>query len=91
MTLPCERTRALIGVKQFLARLASAYAPGGIKNVPKVVREEARRLLRHYPTPMDVLLPEHWDQQTVDAYYDDLAKTWGHVTNDAVPADKCRS
>jgi len=36
-----------LGTQDFLLRLTSPYN-GGIKGVPKPVREEARRLLRHY-------------------------------------------
>ena len=53
MTLPAERTSAVIRTQDFLLRLASPYN-GGIKGVPKPVREEARRLLRHYPHWFDL-------------------------------------
>jgi hypothetical protein len=48
MTLPSERTRAVIRARDFLFRLCSPHG-GGIKRIPSEVREEARRLLRHYP------------------------------------------
>jgi hypothetical protein len=54
MTLPHERTRAVIRARDFLARLSSPYLPDGIKRVPSEVRDEARRLLRHYPTLVDM-------------------------------------
>jgi len=64
MTLPAERTSAVIRTQEFLLRLISPYN-GGIKGVPKVVREEARRLLRHYP---------HWfDLGRADAFDTDAA------------------
>ena len=53
MTMPDERTRAVLYVSEFLRRLASPYN-GGIKGVKKEVREEARMLLRHYPLPGDL-------------------------------------
>lgn len=53
MTLPNERTRAVISTREFLVRLTSPYN-GGIKGVKREVREEARRLLRHYPLPWDI-------------------------------------
>lgn len=48
MTLPNERAQAVINARKFLIRLTSPY-DGGIKGVKREVREEARRLLRHYP------------------------------------------
>lgn len=48
MTLPKERTSAVLRVRAFLVRLASPYG-GGVKGVKTEVREEARRLLRHFP------------------------------------------
>jgi hypothetical protein len=53
MTLPYERTRAVLSVREFLMRLASPYG-GGIKGIRREVREEARRLLRHYPGWFDL-------------------------------------
>lgn len=49
MTLPDERYRAVRYAAEFLERLAGGAYP----RVPKAVREEARHILRHYPT--------HWD------------------------------
>lgn len=46
MTMPAERTRAIIKTKQFLERLLD---PRQIPDVPESVREAARGLLRHYP------------------------------------------
>lgn len=48
MTLPDERTRNVLQAGAFLKELASNKA------VPKEVREEAYRLLRHYPTLSDI-------------------------------------
>ena len=47
MTLPCERTNAVLRTEQFLKDLRD---PKKYPNVPKAVREEASRLLRHYPS-----------------------------------------
>jgi hypothetical protein len=47
MTLPIERTFAVLNVEQFLKDLRD---PKKYPRVPKVVREEASRLLRHYPS-----------------------------------------
>ena len=54
MTLPDERYRAVKHTMEFLIRLAGGDYP----RVPKAVREEARSLLRHYPT--------HWDLQRIE-------------------------
>jgi len=48
MTMPEERTRNVLQAGAFLKELAAS------KGVPKQVREEAYRLLRHYPTLSDI-------------------------------------
>lgn len=73
MTLPNERTRAVIYAAAFLARLSSPYAKNGIKGIPKAVREEARAILRHFPFPFDLYAaaqksPEIFDQETALRY-----------------------
>ena len=62
MTLPHERTRAVLSTQDFLLRLTSPYN-GGIKGVPTPVREEARRLLRHYPLWFDLGHAEAFDAE----------------------------
>ena len=46
MTIPFERTRALVLTKVFLQRLVEAETPLDSSSL----REEARALLRHYPS-----------------------------------------
>ena len=53
MTMPDERTRAILETRKFLQSLT--YPPN-TPRVPKYVREMARRLLRHYPSNGDVAL-----------------------------------
>ncbi len=53
MTTPDERTRAVLHTRDFLEALVS---PDGQPGVPAEVREEARRLLRHYPDVTDLRL-----------------------------------
>lgn len=54
MTLPRERGRAVTYAGELLAKLLlTEMTPG----VPKAIREEARRVLRHYPFAYDV---ERW-------------------------------
>ena len=47
MTLPIERTNAVLNVERFLMDLRD---PKKYPRVPRAVRQEASRLLRHYPS-----------------------------------------
>jgi hypothetical protein len=47
MTLPIERTNAVLNVERFLMDLRD---PKKYPRVPRAVRQEAGRLLRHYPS-----------------------------------------
>jgi hypothetical protein len=53
MTIPYERTRSLIETKSFLHELQD---PKLTPRVPAIVREIARKLLRHYPGLLDIEL-----------------------------------
>lgn len=73
MTLPNERTRAVIAAQEFLTRLVSPYNKNGIKKIPRAVRDEALRVLRHFPRPYDLhaaakAAPDVFDEQTVLRY-----------------------
>lgn len=50
MTTPHERTRALVAAGEFLETLLAA-GPG---EVPAILREEARHILRHYPSNREI-------------------------------------
>ena len=51
MTLPDERYRAVVQTRRFLLDLCnSQHTP----RVPKLVRETARAMLRHYPSDWDM-------------------------------------
>lgn len=50
MTLPYERTRAVVQTRGFLNELRVDTS------VPEPIRQEARRLLRHYPTVLEMNL-----------------------------------
>lgn len=50
MTLPDERYRAVTWAANFLSRLAGGEYP----RTPKAVRDEARSILRHYPSSWDM-------------------------------------
>lgn len=51
MTLPEERTRAVAETLRFLYALLD---PKITPRVPRRVRERARRLIKHYPTALDM-------------------------------------
>ena len=53
MTIPYERTRALIETKSFLLKLVDAER---LPYVPEEVRQHAEYLLRHYPSYADIEL-----------------------------------
>jgi hypothetical protein len=51
MTLPDERYRAVVQTRRFLLDLCNTqHTP----RVPKIVREHARAMLRHYPSDWDM-------------------------------------
>ena len=51
MTLPDERYRAVVQTRRFLLDLCNSdHTP----RVPKLVRETARNMLRHYPSDYDM-------------------------------------
>jgi hypothetical protein len=51
MTLPAQRTRAILWVRRFLLSLLD---PRETPRVPRPIRDEARRVLRHYPLEHDI-------------------------------------
>jgi len=51
MTMPFERTRALLQAREFLWELVYGEAA---QLPPEKLREQAKRLLRHFPRPGDV-------------------------------------
>jgi hypothetical protein len=51
MTLPDERFRAVLRTREFLANLCN---PKHTPRVPKIIRDEARWCLRHYPDYYDM-------------------------------------
>ena len=55
MTIPSERTQAVLRVERFLMDLRN---PKKYPRVPKSVREEASRLLKHYPSQFDMMEPD---------------------------------
>lgn len=51
MTVPVERTNAVLNTQEFLYSLLD---PKKTPRVPKEIREQAHHLLRHYPTKFDM-------------------------------------
>ncbi len=76
MTLPAERTRAVLQAREFLTRLANPYIPGGIKRIPKSVRQEALRVLRHFPMGYEVADAKAFDEDAVTAWYSRLERSY---------------
>ena len=71
MTLPDERYRAIMAAKDFLERLSFSSE---IKRVPLAVRQEARRVLRHYPTQLDLDQIENYAPHVVQQRMEPLYK-----------------
>ena len=69
MTLPDERYRSVKWAEGFLKRLAG----GHYARTPKAVRDEARSILRHYPSDYDMnraaeAAPEVFQEQIEDLH-----------------------
>ena len=63
MTLPDERYRAVMQTAKFLESLSYSSET---KRVPLAVRQEARRLLRHYPNEWDMKAAEQLAPQVFE-------------------------
>lgn len=51
MTVPFERSRAVKSAEEFLLELCD---PKKTPRVPKNIRQQAKHLLRHYPSKFDM-------------------------------------
>ncbi len=51
MTLPDERYRAVVQTRRFLLDLCN---PEHTPRVPKIIRQHARSMLRHYPSDWEM-------------------------------------
>ena len=69
MTLPSQRTQAVLRVEKFLLDLRN---PKKYPRVPKAVREEASRLLKHYPSMFDMIEPGERFEPLQKIDYEDL-------------------
>lgn len=63
MTMPDERTRAVVNTHKFLRDLLD---PKATPKVPKHIREKARRLLKHYPSAFHLLRAAEQDKDIFD-------------------------
>ena len=68
MTLPCERTNAVLNVERFLMDLSN---PRKTPRVPSEVRKQARNLLRHYPRKFDMMDPAESFEPITEWSYED--------------------
>lgn len=64
MTIAPDRTRSLLRTREFLLSLLD---PKQTPHTPKSVREEARRLSKHFPGPDEVNLIAKWESKWLDA------------------------
>lgn len=69
MTTPVERTRAVQEARDFLFRLINREQT---PRVPKHLREEAQRILRHFPTDWDLQIAAKNEYTLKNEYL-----TWG--------------
>ena len=70
MTLPDERYRSVVQTRRFLMDLCN---PEHTPRVPKLIRETARSMLRHYPSEWDLdraaeACPEVFQQRMEDLH-----------------------
>ena len=70
MTLPDERYRSVKWAESFLKRLAGGEFP----RTPKAVRDEARSILRHYPSEYDMNRAARGAPDVFQERMDDLHK-----------------
>lgn len=67
MTMRSERTQAVLRVEKFLLDLRN---PKKYPRVPKAVREEASRLLKHYPSQFDMMYIDESFEPLKEINYD---------------------
>ena len=68
MTLPIERTNAVLNVERFLMDLC---IPKKTPRVPSEVRRQARSLLKHYPRKFDMMDPAESFEPIEEWSYED--------------------
>jgi hypothetical protein len=74
MTLPYERTRAVVNTHDFLLELLN---PKLTPRIPKEIREQAHHLLRHYPSEYDMnTISEREDTHPEKISHQIFGKNW---------------
>ena len=68
MTLPIERTNAVMNVERFLMDLSN---PRKTPRIPSEVRKQARSLLKHYPRKFDMMDPAESFEAIKEWSYED--------------------
>jgi len=68
MTLPIERTNAVLNVERFLMDLRD---PKKTPRVPSEVRKRASSLLKHYPRKFDMMDPAESFEPITEWSYED--------------------
>ena len=68
MTTPSERTRAVLLTESFLLTLIN---PKLSPKIPKGIRGQAKALLRHYPSRVDLeMTSEGWYNELTSRFYE---------------------
>lgn len=76
MTLPYERTCAVVRAEEFLLSLID---PKKTPRIPHAIRQEAHRLLRHYPSKFDMdVISEREDMNPSIAFH---SQTFGTLND----------
>ena len=79
MTMPFERTRAVLATKEFLVELLN---PEQTPRIPRPIRGYAKSLLRHYPDAWDIHRASRW---AADVFGPVPERKFG--ANEATPTD----
>ncbi|MCY1289865.1 hypothetical protein D9M68_613180 [compost metagenome] len=66
MTRPHERTRSVVQTREFLVELSRNT------DLAEAVRNEAKRLLRHFPSKADVLLAGKIEEQASQSTFEPI-------------------
>ncbi|UVJ41940.1 hypothetical protein NVV94_14680 [Pseudomonas sp. LS1212] len=66
MTLPYERTHAVVQTREFLVEVSRDTT------LPESIRNEAQRLLRHYPSQDDGLLAGRIEEQAEGSIFEPI-------------------
>ncbi len=61
---------------QALAYKCISSRNGGFKGIPKDVRQQFRRALKHYPLAADLLQPDAFDRETIERWSAEMDSRW---------------